>query len=84
MTCALPSSRVSDVSNRNLNAGVTETYFKIVIDVDGKNRPRVEQFSLVDDRAHPDSRLNSTYVKGFLELITCMLARQGFTLKGLT
>ena len=80
ITRAIPSSHVFDVSSRNLNAGFNET-FRVVIDVDVKNCPKLEDFSVVDDLAYPDSSLNPTYINGIQELITAQLTRQGFTLK---
>jgi hypothetical protein len=81
ITRALPSSHVFDVSSRNLNAGSNETFFRVVIDVDVKHCPKLEDFSVVDDLAYPNSRLNPTYVNVIQGLITAQLTRQGFTLK---
>ena len=81
ITRAPPSSHVFDVSSRNLNAGSNETFFRVVIDVDVENCPKLEDFSVVDDLPYPDSKLNPTYVNGIHKLITAQLTRQGFTLK---
>jgi hypothetical protein len=83
ITRALPSSHVFDVSSRNLNAGFNET-FRVVIDVDVKNCPKLEDFSVVDDLAYPDSRLNPTYVNVIQGLITAQLTRQDLYTKNLT